>query len=82
MLSTSLTRIHPKRTAETQGWDAENKQETKRISRNWTYLLHIGLGHVNVGVHLVKIMLGTIGFFAVSLKPTFALQETSSRVPY
>lgn len=75
MLSTSLTRIHPKHTAESQGWDAENKEEKEeRVSRNWTYLLHVGLGHVNVGVHLVEVMLGTVGLFAVSLKPTFALQ--------
>lgn len=79
MLSTSLTSIHPKRTAETQGWDAENKQEKKRVS--WTYLLYIGLSHVNVGVHLIKVMLGTVSFFAVSLKPAFALQETGNKVP-
>lgn len=46
-----------------------------------SYLLHIRLSHVNVGVHLVEVMLSPIRFFTVPLESSLTLKETQRNLP-
>lgn len=39
-----------------------------------TYLFHVCLSHVNVSIHLLKVLLCSVGLFAVPLKFSFTLK--------
>lgn len=40
-----------------------------------TYLFHVGLSHVNVGVHLLKVLLCSVCLFTVPLELSFSLTK-------
>lgn len=44
-----------------------------------SHLFHVGLGHVDVGIHLLKVLLCTVGLLAVTLKPPLTLKTEHSQ---
>lgn len=40
------------------------------------YLLYVSLGHVNVSIHLVKVMLCSVSLLAIPFKPSLTLEKT------
>lgn len=71
-------------------WDSEESQATIReavfktwrervwsVGRDDTYLFHVCLSHVNVSIHLLKVLLCSVCLFAVPLKFSFTLKERS-----
>lgn len=62
------------------GWECEDRESRAAAVgevevEDEKYLLHVSFRHINVSIHLLKVLLCPVGLLAVPLEPPLTLQK-------